>query len=228
MRRAAFAAAFLALAACDSPSAPPPKPVAVAIAERPEPVRWNAETDGFELAGKPLRAIKLWTFDDSTEGYTAPGVELVPGPTPGLRLKTVEPMLRSPSGLAVDGALYSLVLVRLTRLTPGGGGWNGALYYATPEHSESPGFFGKPVLGDAPAAGETTILVYDMARQAAGADDWKTSLIGQIRLDLDDRPGAEFLIHQVAIVEKADLSTFLPPSMRPKIAPSEKSPSDSE
>lgn len=207
MRAAASLLAILALTACDVAPAPAVQPAA-AVRERPEPVSWNPEAGGFDLAGKPLRAVKLWTFDGSTEGFTAAG-QVIPDNDIGLRLTLAAPPLRSPRGLAVDGSRYSTVLVRLTRLKAGGG-WNGALYYSTPEHGESGAFFGKPLAGADPAVGETTILIYDMARLAAGGEDWTLSLVDQIRLDLEDRPGGEFLVRQVAIAEKVDLSTLTP------------------
>lgn len=204
------------LGACDGAVSSPPAASArpPAVTERPSPVRWNPQESAFELAGRPLRAVKLWTFDGSTEGYTAPRSELIPAAAGGLQVSIVDPMVRSPSGLSVNGSNYSLVIVRLTRLKAGGG-WNGALYYVTPEHGESGEFFGKPVLGADPKVGETAILVYDMARQTVGGEDWALSLIDQIRIDLEDRPGGQFLIQQIAIAEKADLSTFLPPPLTP-------------
>lgn len=198
----------LALAACEAPAPPaPPAP----IVERPGAVAWNAEARAFELAGEPIRAVKLWTFEDSTEGFTVSAGEALPAEGGGLRVDLQGPSLRSPRGLAVDGSVYSLVIVRLTRLKAGGS-WNGALYYVTPDHPESGEFFSKPVLGGDPAVGETATLVYDMARQTVGGEDWKTSLVDQIRLDLEDQPGGAFVIRQIAIAWKTDLSTFAPVS----------------
>lgn len=207
MRLAVGLAMALALAACERTPEPPPPPTEAPAArnERAGPVRWNPDARAFELSGKPLRAVKLWTFEGSTEGCTSPRSQVIPADPTGLRVTFGEPSLRSPRGLAVDGSHYSLVLVRLTRLK-GGGGWNGALYYSTPQHGEAGGLFGKPVLGADPAPGETAILVYDMANQTVGGEDWKTSLIDQIRFDLQDQPGGEFLIHQIAIAARADLA----------------------
>jgi hypothetical protein len=206
-----LAALILPLAACGRSEDPPQRLRMIQGQERPAPVAWNGASGGFELAGKPLRTVKLWTFDGSTEGFTAPKSEVLPAEGPGLHVRLRGPILRSPRGLAVDGSVYSLVLVRLTRLKAGGG-WDGALYYATPLHGESAQFVGKPLQGADPAVGETTVLIYDMRHLAAGGGDWKTAEIDQIRLDLEDRPGGEFLIHQVAIAERADLSGAPPPA----------------
>lgn len=209
---------LLGLAACDRPKeSEPPRLRMLVGEERAAPVTWNAETEAFSLAGKPLRTVRLWTFDGSTEGFTATKSELEPAEGEGLHMKVLDPTFRSPKGLTIDGGVYSLVLVRLTRVKAGGL-WDGALYYSTPLHGESVQFFAKPVLGADPAVGETTILVYDMRHPTAGADDWKTAQIQQIRFDLEHQVGGEFLIHQVAVAERADLSLYVaapPPSPEP-------------
>lgn len=206
--------ASLVLVSCGPGPAQTPPPKAEAPAkERAGPVTWSDATGAFSFAGKPLRAAKLWTFDGSTEGFTSKDSDVSFVEPAGLQLKVADPILRSPSGLAVDGSLYSTVLIRLTRVKAGAG-WNGALYYSNPVHGETGAFFGKPVAGGDPKVGETVILVYDMAHQAMGEGDWPISLVDQIRLDMEDGPGAEFVIHQVAIAEKANLSPA-PPAPTP-------------
>src|SRR5690348_18011481 len=63
----------LFVAACGRPSATsntaPSAPAAAPAIERAGPVRWNAGTGGFEFNGQPLKTIKLWTFDGSTDGF---------------------------------------------------------------------------------------------------------------------------------------------------------------
>src|SRR5213078_3804081 len=109
-----------ALAGCGRPSdtakAPAIAPSSTApTVERAGPVRWNGATGAFEIAGKPLKAIKLWTFDGSTEGFTGVGSKVVPAAGSGIAVTIVDPTLRSPKGLNVPGGQYALVLVRLTR-----------------------------------------------------------------------------------------------------------------
>jgi hypothetical protein len=137
------------------------------------------------------------------------GSKVSPAPGAGLSVVMADPTLRSPKGLNVPGGQYPLVLVRLTRVQPGAK-WDGALYYATSNHGETIGFFGKPLAGADPKVGETTTLVYDMSRQAAGAPDWSQSTIDQFRLDLEDRSGGAFLIRQIAIAENPDPSALAP------------------
>ena len=181
-----------------APAAPAP-----AAKERAGPVQWNAASGGFELNGRPLKTAKLWTFDGSTDGWTALGSKITPAPDQGIAVTIADPTIRSPKGLNVPGLQYSLVLVRLTR-TAAASSWDGALYYSTPTHAESIKFLGKPLSGSNPAVGETTTLVYDMSRQAAGVPDWTQSTIDQIRFDIEDKAGGRFLIRQIAIAENPD------------------------
>lgn len=203
-RSLAAALAVALLASCGRPAdkAYAPSP-AGPLVERPGPVRWNAATGGFELNGKPLRTVKLWTFDGSTEGFTAVGSKITPAPGQGIEIDVADPTIRSPRGLNVPGGQYPLVLVRLTRIAPASV-WDGALYYTTAGHPESIGFFGKPVSGANPKVGETTTLVYDMSRQTVGGPDWMQSTIDQIRIDLEDQPGGVFLVRQIAMANDPD------------------------
>jgi hypothetical protein len=210
VRSLALAGAALALASCHRPVDKTQAPAASAVVvERPGPVRWNAATGGFELNGKPLKAVKLWTFDGSTEGFTALGSRIAPAPGQGITVTIADPTIRSPKGLNVPGGQYPLVLVRLTRTAPASV-WDGGLYYSTAAHGETVGFLGKPLSGADPKVGETTTLVYDMSRQAVGAPDWTQSNIDQIRFDMEDKPGGAFLIRQIAIAENPDPAAFGP------------------
>jgi hypothetical protein len=208
-----LAAMSVLLAACHRPAIKTAAPAVPAGPERVGPVRWNAATGGFELGGKPLKTVKLWTFDGSTDGFTTVTSRIAPASGQGVSVTIADPTVRSPKGLNVPGAQYSLVLVRLTRTAPGAD-WDGALYYSTPVHSEAISFLGKPLSGADPKVGETTILVYDMSHQALGAPDWMQSTVDRIRFDLEDKRGGAFVIRQVAIAENPDpaaLSSGAPP-----------------
>lgn len=194
-------ACALALAACDRPAttAKPGASVPTGV-ERAGPVTWNAATGAFEMAGQPLKTLRLWTFDGSTDGFTGVQSKIEPAAGQGIQVTIADPTLRSPKGLNVPGGEYSLVLVRLTR-TAAASAWDGALYYSTPKHSELVAYLGKPTSGANPAVGETTTLVYDMSRQTIGAPDWMQSTIDQIRFDVEDKPGGGFLIREIAIAQ---------------------------
>jgi len=200
-------AALPALSACDQPApwaraAVAPEPPKVAENLRSQIIRWNDAANRFEIDGAPLKAGRLWTFDGSTEGFVLTGGEALPGPVLGLELRNLhaDPVLRSPRGLELDGGRYSLLLVRLTR-TRAGADWDGTAFYSTAAHGESGEFQATPIAGANPAVNETVVLVYDMANLARGGEDWKSSLVDQIRLDTDDGAGGAFTVHQVAITE---------------------------
>jgi hypothetical protein len=72
-------------------------------------------------------------------------------------------------------------------------------------------------------------MVFDMHRLAAGGDDWKTSKIDQVRLDLDDGPGGAFVIRQVAIAQDpGDLFPPLPAPAKPAEKVADKAPKPAE
>jgi hypothetical protein len=217
-----LAATAALLASCGRPAdqAKAPATPVPAGPERAGPFSWNASAGGFEMGGKPLRTVKLWTFEGSTDGFTAVGSRIFPAAGQGIAVTIADPTIRSPKGLDVPGGQYSLVLVRLTRTAPASA-WDGALYYSTPGHPETIKYLGKPLSGANPAVGETTTLVYDMSRQAIGGPDWMTSTIDQLRFDIEDKPGGAFVIRQVAIAENPNPAPVAPP---PEPAPAPAAP----
>lgn len=218
-----LAAAAALLASCHRPVDQATAPTAPNLSgpERAGPVRWNTATGGFELNGKPLKTVKLWTFDGSTEGFTPVGSKIVPAPGQGIAVTIADPTIRSPKGLNVPGGQFPLVLVRLTR-TAAASAWDGALYYSTAGHPETINYLGKPLSGANPAVGETTTLIYDMSRQAIGGPDWMQSTIDQIRFDLEDKPGGAFVIRQIAIAENPDPAALAPVTAPAAPAPASK------
>lgn len=203
---AVLVAGLLALSACDQPR-PTVKPAPDAAAAQvrppraPEPIVWDAASKAFVLDGKPLKTAKLWTFETGADGFEGAGSILAARPGGGLDVTgaVFDPIVRSPENLSIKGAETNAVLVRLTR-TKGVGRWDGSLFWTTPEHGEAAGFATKPIRGDNPAVGETTLMVYDLSNPKKGGDDWVKSVITGLRLDLDDDAGGAFTLHQIAIV----------------------------
>lgn len=214
------AAACLAVSACDKPKGAPPEPAAAAIVSEParpapvrpaEPVKWDDTGGRFTVDGAVLKTAHLWRFDGTTEGFSSAAAQIEPANRGGLRVseQAIDAILRSPQNLAIKGAQYNGVLVRLTREKEASK-WDGSLFFTTAAHGESAGFFGKPLRGADPVAGETTIMVYDMANLRKGGGDWTASTITGLRLDLDDQPGGQFVIHQIAVVALPASATLRP------------------
>lgn len=218
------ALAALSLGACDQPAPRKPPPPRAPLAplpseaaagparERLDPLRWDEKGGVFTFNGQPLATFKAWTFDGTTDGFTLAGGDAALADPGGLKLVNIapDPALRSPSGLAIDGARFPLVIVRLTR-TRAGGVWDGSLHYKTPGHGEAETFSARPIQGADPAVNETTTMVYDLSQSPAAAD-WAASQIDQFRIDTDDLAGGEFLVRQVAVAAR-------PPGMGPEAPP---------
>jgi len=214
-------AGLLALSACDQPK-PTPKAAAEAPAAKvrppraPEPITWDAAQKAFVLDGKPLKAAAQWTFETGTDGFEGAGSTLAARAGGGLEVTgdLFDPIVRLPKGLSVKGAEANTVLVRITR-NRDTERWDGSLFWTTAAHGEAAGFATKPVRGADPAVGETTIMVYDLAKPKKGGDDWTRSVITGVRLDLDDSAGGAFTVHQVAIVNLPGGATPEAPASAP-------------
>lgn len=192
-----------ALAGCDrgQPAAPAAPPIDAPAPDRKQRFAWDEGAQAFTFMGQPLAAAKTWTFQDSTDGFVVDGGTAALVEPAGLRVATsgAHLVVRSPADLHLDGSRHSLVLIRLTRIRQAGR-WDGALVWRTADHGESVAFHTKPLRDARPQLGETMILAYDMARPKQGGEDWTTSYVEQIRLDLDANPGGEFVIRQMAVV----------------------------
>ena len=212
---AALAFSAVDLAACDRAqtrtqhraAVPTPAPVVLPVVappgpirETPGPVTWDVARGVFVFNGQPLRAEKLWTFEGTTDGFTMRNGEVAPADGAGLSVNELKPnaLLRTPRGLNVDGHTRSLVIVRVTRVSPAKL-FDGSAYYTTAAHGEAAAFHARAVAGKDPEVGETTTLVFDMHRLSKGDLDWRNSIIDQVRIDLDDGGGGAFIVRQVAI-----------------------------
>ncbi|MCA6298384.1 MAG: hypothetical protein IM624_04200 [Phenylobacterium sp.] len=203
---AVLLAGALALSACDQPKPSPKSEVEAPAAKvrpprAPEPITWDPALKAFTLEGKTLKAAALWTFETGVDGFEGAGSTLTARPGGGLDVKgdLFDPIVRLPKDLSVKGAESNAVLVRITR-NKDTERWDGSLFWTTAAHGEAAGFATKPIRGADPAVGETTIMVYDLAKPRKGGDDWLKSVITGIRLDLDDSAGGAFTLQQVAIV----------------------------
>lgn len=199
------------LASCDKPADATKtqgglQPAAVIAAKkRPvrvnEPIEWDAGRKAFTLKGQDLTTARLWTFEGSTDGFIGAGSKLTAAPGGGLKVTGVvfDPIIRSPGGLTIEGSAFNTVLVRISRQKDTAR-WDGSIFWTTTAHKESAAYVAGPLRGADPQVGETTVMVYDLSKPFQGGDDWVTSTIESLRLDLDDDVGGEFTIHQIAIV----------------------------
>lgn len=205
--------AGLFIAACDRPKgAPASAPVPATVVNSapalpvnpprpPEPIVWDDVSGRFTMDGMVLKTAYLWRFDGGIDGFSAVGGNLEPAAGGGLRVieQALDSVVRSPQTLSIDGARYNGVLIRLTR-EKASPKWDGSLFYTTSAHGEAAEFHAKPLRGANPGEGETTIMVYDMAELKKGGDDWVSSIITGLRVDLDDSAAGVFRVHQVAVV----------------------------
>lgn len=186
--------ACLALTACDKPNHPEPSRAWDRF------IAWDEAEGRFQLGARPAALVKLWDFQHGMAGFEASNARLSSLPGQGLAVvaTATDPFLRTPASLRLPGSSAQLLVVRLTRLRTTEA-WDGALYYSTDRHGESPKFMAYPLNGP-PIGGSPTTLVYDLTALRAGGRDWGLSTVDQIRLDLDTGNGGEVVIHQIALL----------------------------
>lgn len=200
---------FLAFAGCDKPAGsgePAARSTADVTAQGDPraanaiPVDWDERRGAFFQRGKRLDSFHIWRFAKNLEGFTAPGAVATVAPSGGLSIenKLYGAFIRTPEKLNIDGARYSTVLVRLTRVTAGAQ-WEPVVYYTTSTHGESEAFESHVYRGVNPKPGATAILVFNMAKPTTGLHDWVASRIQQFRLQTDDQPGGRFIIREIAV-----------------------------
>lgn len=173
------------------------------VTERAGPITWNQESLSFEFAGKPMSTGRQWVFTSAPTEFMVAAAASGPADGSGLAVteNRADVVLRSAGGLNLDGGKYPLMIVRLTRIKAGDL-WDGSVHYTTINHPESEAYLAKAPKDANPGVNETVTIVYDMHKLRRGGDDWKTSKIDQIRIDLDDAPGGAFIVHQIAVAER--------------------------
>jgi hypothetical protein len=152
----------------------------------------------------PYETTQQWDFQSSNEGWGFPGITATNG-VESVTLQSTgnDPMMVSPN-IAVNGARYDKVRMRVRRNA--GSGWQGTLYYSTAGHGESESF--KKTITDTPVIGQWVILEWDMAALTAGGTDWATSTITRIRIDLGTSAADSFTVDWVSIGRRASGATY--------------------
>lgn len=149
------------------------------------------------------KAAERWRFRGTADGWS-PNANATLTTTPnGLILNEVVADANiSITGLAIDGATHRYVILDLERVAFGSvGTWQGVLRYATSGHGFSLSFY--KVIENI-GLGERRLQVLDMHALTVGGTDWQTNEITQLRVDLDDDAGGQFVIHGIHVGE-ADL-----------------------
>lgn len=126
-------------------------------------------------------ASLAWEFTNTADGWTGSNVTLTNNATYINILHTSDAStFLSPSGLTVSGAENRYIVARLRRNA--GAGWDGTAYYKTSRHSNSASY--RSAIADPTSTGFWKLAIWDMHNLTAGGDDWKNSIITDLRLDL--------------------------------------------
>lgn len=142
----------------------------------------------------------VWQFEGSLDGWTS-----------NFTLTTNDYFIsvpddagayaRSPSGIGIDGRLFTRIIARIRRTS--GTGWLGRATYATAGGSahgiDTTNFYLTIVTEPIFAGGGWVIVSWDMEMLTAGGTDWVDNIIDQIQLELSDDSSTEFDIDWVAI-----------------------------
>lgn len=155
-----------------------------------------------------LDPYQSWYFDGDADGWLAGGVA-APWVS-GWAGVTGTDALTLPADFApeINGAQYMVVVIRVTRLA--GTGWKGRVRYKTAAHDFSDDYFVDildPSIAPPAVAGDLNrenaqTLYWDMSTLTAPslvADDWLSSNILAIELQLGDDPGDEFALDYITI-----------------------------
>lgn len=132
---------------------------------------------------KPDRPAFLWQFTSTDGGWTGTRLTLTTGATAlTITATATDPVLRSPTGLNINGRSHRYVRARVRR-TVGAGTWDGVVYYATDFHGET-GNANKVIAAPTVANGTWVTLEWDMHNLSNGGQDWQESVINFFRIDL--------------------------------------------
>lgn len=158
------------------------------------------------LVMAPFDSIAMWHFDKGIEGWTASGATLsVSNGILTVTASTADPYIVTPA-IAVPGALFTVIRVKLTRKA--GSGWDGKFFTRTAAHSW--GDYYKQVPNPNLAVGQSTILDVDMSALTVGGTDWVDNIILQVRLDLGATTSDVFDVDWVGIGRVAPDRASLP------------------
>lgn len=144
----------------------------------------------------------LWQFDAGVEGWTGAGCTLdASGGTLTVTATNNDPQIVRGS-LSINGGSFPLIRVKLTRRAGTASDWDGKLFYVTSAHGQSGSYY-KQASNPAISVGESAVVEWDMAALTAGGNDWLSSTIAQVRIDLGGTKGGVFDVDWIAIGRQA-------------------------
>ncbi|UYP80726.1 DUF1983 domain-containing protein [Pseudomonas asiatica] len=153
---------------------------------------------GLGAGGLDAAPGATWQFDSSVEGWTATNATLTAG-TGSMTITATanDPNLVSPI-VSINGALYSRIKVKITRRAGAATDWDSSLFYQTAGHSFSGSYIARAANPNI-AVGESAIVEWDMANLFAGGNDWVTSTITRLRIDIGALSGGAFEMDWIAV-----------------------------
>ncbi|MEN5036735.1 DUF1983 domain-containing protein [Pseudomonas sp. TWI929] len=153
---------------------------------------------GIGAGGLDAAPGATWQFDTSVEGWSATNATLTAG-TGSMTITATanDPNLVSPI-VSINGALYSRIKLKITRRAGAATDWDSSLFYQTAGHGFSGSYIGRAANPNI-AVGESAIVEWDMANLFAGGNDWVTSTITRLRIDIGALSGGAFEIDWIAI-----------------------------
>ncbi len=148
--------------------------------------------------GLDAAASSTWHFDNDAQSWSAAGATISHAAGSITVTATANyPVLVSPI-TNINGALYSRIRIKVTRRAGTATDWDGSVYYETPGHGFSASYRGalaNPNL----AVGQSAVIECDMAALVIGGNDWVTSTISRLRLDLGVQAGGALEIDWISV-----------------------------
>jgi len=137
---------------------------------------------------------QVWNFTSGVDGWTATNATVsASGGILTLNSSGTTPQFTSPSSLTINGSIIRYVRLRIKRNS--GSGWLGRLLYSTSGHGFNTSF--RKDIPDTTVIGKWVEISFDMWALTAGGDDWETSTVTRLRLDLGNTSDDDFDIDWV-------------------------------
>lgn len=142
----------------------------------------------------------MWQFENASDGFTS-NVTLTNNSFFIRIAAGASAYFRSPTGIAIDGRLFTRVVARIRRSS--GTGWLGRASYATTGGGghgiDTTNFHLTLATEPNLAGGGWAIVTWDMEILTAGGADWTSNTIDRIQLELSDDDSTVFDVDWIAI-----------------------------